>query len=64
MKTKKNSMSRRNFLKQTTKITAGGVLGSSLLADLAQASTQKFKGKIAKRYEDSAWKVKASADFR
>ena len=54
MKTKKKiSMSRRNFLKQTTKITAAGVLGGSLLTCLAQASTQKFKGKIAKRYEDS-----------
>jgi arylsulfatase len=50
---RKASVSRRDFLRQTT-ITAGSaVLGGSLLAQLAQAGTAKFKGKIAKRYEDS-----------
>ncbi|MCP4260098.1 MAG: sulfatase-like hydrolase/transferase [Planctomycetes bacterium] len=54
MKSKKESnVNRRDFLKHATKITAGAVLGGSLLGCSAQASTGEFKGKIAKRYEDS-----------
>jgi arylsulfatase len=50
----KSNVSRREFLRETTKITAGAaMLGGSLLASLAQAGTGKFKGKIARRYEDS-----------
>ncbi len=48
------AVSRRDFLRYTTKVTVGStLLGSSLLAAAAQAGTAKFKGKIAKRYEDS-----------
>ena len=54
MKTKNESnVTRRDFLRKTTKITAGSVLAGSLLANLAKASTTEFKGKIARRYEDS-----------
>jgi arylsulfatase len=50
----KSNVSRRDFLRETTKITAGAaMLGGSLLASLAQASRGEFKGKIARRYEDS-----------
>lgn len=50
---KETNVSRRKFLRQSA-ITAGSaVLGGSLLSGLAHASAQKFKGKIAKRYEDS-----------
>ncbi|UCG79626.1 MAG: sulfatase-like hydrolase/transferase, partial [Desulfobacterales bacterium] len=54
MKSKnKVNVNRRDFLRRATKVTAGSVLGGSFLAGLAKASTGKFKGKIAKRYEDS-----------
>jgi len=49
-----SNASRRDFLKQMSKIAAGTtILGSSLLTSLAQASNDEFKGKIAKKYEDS-----------
>jgi arylsulfatase len=50
---RKTSVSRRDFLRQSTKIAAGAMVANSLWTDLAQAGTAKFKGKIAKRYEDS-----------
>jgi arylsulfatase len=54
MKNKKESnVTRRDFLRHATRMTAGTVLGGSLLGCVAQARTTEFKGKIAKKYEDS-----------
>jgi len=50
---KKTIVSRRDFLRETTRVTAGGVFAGSFLVNLAEAVTQEFKGKIARRYEES-----------
>jgi arylsulfatase len=50
---KESNVSRRDFLRHTTKVAAGGVFAGAFLVNLAEAVTQEFKGKIAKRYEDS-----------
>ncbi len=53
-KTKKSNVTRRDFLRQSTKMAAGtSMLAGSLLAGLAQAGTKEFKGKIAREYENS-----------
>jgi arylsulfatase len=54
MKSKKESnVTRRDFLRRAARMTAGTVLGGSLLGCIAQARNAEFKGKIAKKYEDS-----------